>query len=267
MSSPSRSRGGPRTAGLQRDRRDLVVTPGDVATELHAFEAGGEAEYLARLAADANLVNYLQWSSFDDSTDEWRQFARALAEYGYAVFRAWFGSGEIVTRLATRSVRGRGVLPSPYRLSDDDVHELAAELVARGIVSFRTNILMKGRWDAGAGATLKTYFVGHLLLLVPTTYQRWKRDSGSDLCVSPSELPTKSSDPDADRTGDRMLVDELTARLSSQTRRMFELQADGWSISEIANRLGVSESKVKTDMSRSRRRLERLYPELSRWVS
>jgi len=241
-----------------------------VAAELQEFERQEAAEYLARLAADEDLVRFLQLSNFDVGSDEWRQFARALAEYGYAVFRAWLGTGEIVRRLSLKTVRGRAILPSPFRLDEDAVGELSAELVVRGIQSFRVNVLLKGRWHAGGGASLKTFFVGHLLFLVPATYRRWRLDRGDEVVFSPDEPPvepTVGGGAATDRAHDRLLVEEVLDRLPATTRRMFKLQADGWSVAEIGRALHVSESKVKTDMLRARQRLARLYPEASEWVS
>jgi hypothetical protein len=241
-----------------------------VAAELKEFEREEASEYLSRLAADEDLVRFLQLSNFDVASDEWRQFARALAEYGYAVFRAWLGTGEIVKRLSVRTVRGRAILPSPFRLDEDAVGELAAELIVRGIHSFRTNVLLKGRWQADGGASLKTFFVGHLLFLVPATYRRWRLDRGDEVAFSPDEPlmePAVGGVAATDRADFRLLLEEISGRLPAATRRMFQLQADGWSVADIGRSLGVSESKVKTDMLRARQRLARLYPEAGQWVS
>lgn len=241
-----------------------------VSAELQEFERQEAAEYLSRLAKDEDLVRFLQLSNFDIASDEWRQFARALAEYGYAVFRAWLGTGEIVKRLSMKAVRGRAILPSPFRLDEDAVGEIAAELVVRGIQSFRANVLLKGRWRAGGGASLKTFFVGHLLFLVPATYRRWRLDGGDEVAFSPEEPPMEPAVggvPATDRADYRLLVEEVFERLPATTRRMFQMQADGWSVADIGRSLGVSESKVKTDMLRARQRLARLYPEAGQWVS
>jgi len=270
LSQAPRSPGDERTAGLQRHKRGLRPTAEVVTPELQEFERQQAAEHLARLAADEDLVRFLQLSNFDISTGEWRQFAQALAEYGYAVFRAWFGTGEIVRRMALKTVRGRTVLPSPFRLDEDSVGELAAELVVRGIQSFRENVLLKGRWQAAGGASLKTFFVGHLLFLVPATYRRWRIDAGDDVVFSPDDPPVEPAVggvPATDRADYRILVEEVSGRLPDTTRQMFQLQADGWSVSDIGRRLGVSESKIKTDMLRARQRLARLYPESDQWIS
>lgn len=270
MSPSPRPSGGKRAAGLQRHGRGSTKQVAPVAAELAEFERQAAAEYLSRLAADEDLVRFLQLSNFDVASDEWRQFARALAEYGYAVFRAWLGTGEIVRRLAMRTVRGRGILPSPFRIDEDAVGELAADLIVRGINSFRTNVLLKGRWQADGGASLKTFFVGHLLFLVPATYRRWRLDRGDEVAFSPDEPPLEPAVGGVaatDRADSRLLIEEIAERLSPVTHRMFQLRAEGWSVADVGRVLGVSESKVKTDMLRARKRLARLYPEADQWVS
>ena len=140
----------------------------------------------------------------------------------------------------------------------------------RGIQSFRANVLLKGRWQAGGGASLKTFFVGHLLFLVPATYRRWRLDRGDEVAFSPDKPPLEPAVggvPATDRADYRLLVEEVAERLPATTRRMFQMQADGWAVADIGRSLGVSESKVKTDMLRARQRLARLYPEAGQWVS
>lgn len=262
----------PASNGLQREERgsDRAGRRAQVGSELSEFEASREADYLERLAADQDLIRFLQLSEFDDSTAEWKQFARALAEYGYGVFRAWLGTGEVVRRLAVRTVRGRTDLPSPFRLTEDEVAELSAELIVRGIVSFRANVLLRGRWQSDGGATLKTFFVGHLLFLVPGTYRQWRRDAGREPLFDPSEPPPEqivSGLSSTDRADLRVILEEVGGRLPADERVMFELQADGWTIAQIARGLNMSEPKVKTLMMRARERVARLYPEADQWIS
>lgn len=259
--------------GLQREDRGSPTVGARqtrIGAELREFEATREADHLQRLAADEDLVRFLQLSEFDTSTPEWGKFARALAEYGYAVFRAWLGTGEIVRRLAARTVRGRTDLPTPFHLHEDDVAELAAELMVRGITSFRAGVLLRGRWKADGGATLKTYFVGHVLFDVPSAYRQWRRASGREALFDPSEPPVvqpSSALPSTDRAELRMLLDDVCRRLPDDERTMFERQADGWTIAQIAHGLDMSEAKVKTVMMRSRERIARLYPGAHQWIS
>ncbi|HWI03360.1 MAG TPA: hypothetical protein VNT52_05950, partial [Acidimicrobiales bacterium] len=67
MSQAPRSPGDERTAGLQRHKRGLRPTAEVVTPELQEFERQQAAEHLARLAADEDLVRFLQLSNFDIS--------------------------------------------------------------------------------------------------------------------------------------------------------------------------------------------------------
>jgi len=237
---------------------------------LQEFEDSREADYLERLAVDGDLIRYLQLSGFSDDTEEWKAFALALAEYGYSVFRAWLGTGEIIKKLAARTVRGRSDLPSPFRLTEDEVGELAAELIVRGIGSFRRNVLARGRWQADGGASLKTFFVGHLLFLVPITFRQWRKDAGRELSFDPSQPPleqTAHGMTPTDRVELRMMLNDVRDELHADLLRMFDLQANGRSIAEIASELGVTQSQVKTDMMRARRRIAERFPEAMSWIA
>ena len=71
--------------------------------DLNEFEARREAERLARLAGDRELIECsLQWSGFEGPG--WVTLGNALAEYGLSVLTAWISTGAIVRASATRSV-------------------------------------------------------------------------------------------------------------------------------------------------------------------
>ena len=66
-----------------------------------------------------------------------------------------------------------------------------------------------------------------------------------------------ASDPNA-----RLLVELLLARLSAADRFLLVLlEAEGWSVAEIAERLGWSQVNVKVRAHRARRRLRRVLEE------
>lgn len=260
------------TGAIQRDRDPRLDS------NLHRFERSRNARYLNRLAADQDLILHLQLSNFDEATEDWKQFARALTEYGYAVFRAWFGTGEIVKRLAAKNVRGRRSLPEPFVLhSEDAAHELAAELVIRGVKTFRANVLLAGRWNLAGGASLKTYFIGHLLFQVPDTFQRWARDSGlddlltdDDATFEPQLRPGHTQPRGAaDRVEDAIVAEQIGRHLTPLERQLFELEVADLSTAEAAEVLGegISVSKVKSDKMRARQRINRIYPERDQWIS
>ena len=254
-------------------QRSRSARPGP---NLRAFERERLAANLDRLAADRDLILHLQLSNFDETTEDWKTFARALTEYGYAVFRAWFATGEIKKHLAAKRVHGRHELPEPYRLGDEGAaHDLAADLVVDGVRSFRTKVLLEGTWDAKAGASIKTYFVGHLLFRVPETFRRWQQNNGFDQILTddqrvlePDLRPGHSRPRGAEgRVDDAIVADQLLQHLSPSERRLFQLEAADLDTLEVADAVGgVSASKVKTDKMRARQRINRIYQERSEWI-
>lgn len=263
LSDPHRPTAPSRLEALQRARRVPASEERHLSDELTEFESLRAAEYLSRLAADDDLVRVLQLSGFDEVTPEWKTFSRALLEYGYGVFAPWFGTGEIVNRMNVRGVYGRSALPTPYSIQPDVEHELAAELLVRGVPSFRRNVLLQGRWNADGGATLKTFFVGHLLFMVPTVFRRWRDSKAPAPVLVPHDHTTTAND----RVDLDLTLEDVCRTLPPQTELMFRERAAGLSIAEIADARGVSVSKVKTDMMRARQRLTRLYPEAEQWIS
>jgi hypothetical protein len=261
------ARGAPPPGGRKRTAAIQLASRALIPEGLHTFEQLEAAEYLSRLAADEDLIRLLQLGRFDTATPEWNEFALALVQYGYGVFSAWFRDGEIVRRLAAKRVRGRGLLPSPYSVADDAPHELATELVLRGVQSFRSNVLLEGRWHADGGATLKTFFVGHLLFLVPATYRDWRRSNGqAEFPASGFRMLDTPVPAGTERVDSRFALEQIGRRIPPIEMEMFRLQAAGRTTEQIARELGLTIGKVKSDMMRARLRIRRLYPEEARWT-
>ncbi len=63
---------------------------------LEEFEDEESARRLQRLVEEEFVLD-LQLAGFDTSTPEWQEFASALAEYGYSVFRASCRSSRSLT--------------------------------------------------------------------------------------------------------------------------------------------------------------------------
>ena len=90
--------------------------------------------------------------------------------------KGWLITGVVYQRAKARHIRGLTRIPAGLRLNRDDAHALAAELMVTSVEAFRANVLARNRWDAGRGATLKTFFVGQCLFQLPDVYQRWRKD-------------------------------------------------------------------------------------------
>jgi DNA-directed RNA polymerase specialized sigma24 family protein len=225
------------------------------------FAQTPEAERLARLEADKELLLQLMVRGYEG--EEWTRFARALAEYGVQVIRAWVHSGKIFGEC---KAHGFGGLPVRRR-SHDDAHELALETVAVSINSYRESVLMPGKWDATKGASLKTFFVGQCLRRFPNVYRRWIADSFdplSEVGSAPTDnvsarhrpslahpIPLEAPQPSSD------ILTELRrelATLSHDSPRIMEAAlVAGYEQSEVAKELGLTLRAVEARLHRHRK--------------
>jgi hypothetical protein len=53
----------------------------------------------------------------------------------------------------------------------DVAEELSGETVAKALHYFRENVLMRQRWNASKGASIKTYFIGQSLFQFANVYR------------------------------------------------------------------------------------------------
>lgn len=144
---------------------------------------------------------------------------------------------------------------------------LASELIVTVIDTFRAKVLAKGKWSERGGASLKTYFVGWCLMHLPDTYVRWDRRERSGGRAESLDDPT--ADLSKARVLDLAAVTDLQAEArieleiavtavdDPQVVQMFRLQAAGYALEAIAEILDVTESVVRTKMSRARIRMRK----------
>jgi len=236
------------------------TTEEELHQELAEVEDTATADRLARLAADHEIILELQLAGFDPDTDEWKEFATVLAEYGYGVFMGWGISG-VVRQMAAGHAGGRGVLgmaklPEDLQLDRDDAHAVAAELIEVAIEAFRSKTLLhrdpSKRWSPTGGASLKTFFIGRCLMELPDVFDKWNRRERRAL--RPSDV-----DHDAQaRQYAREQLDDMFVGADPLIRPMFELHDQKYTYEEIADMLSASTGKtitakkVRTDMSRFR---------------
>lgn len=230
----------------------------ELAGELRKFDELPAAKRLERLA-DQQIVQTLQWRSFDRTCAEWRELASALVEYGYSVFKGWLVTG-VVHQMAANHAGGRGVyglnkIPESLRLTGDAAHELVAELMIAAVEDFRTKTLMPNKWRSTGGASLKTFFVGRCLMTLPDVYYRLERDRRRGMAAlrnAEGRLDDGRHSPNpADSALAVRTLEEVFAG-DARLEAMFRLQEAGYSLAEIADMLDTTEAAVRTKMSRAR---------------
>jgi len=242
---------------MATDRPDSEpLQPGNgLHGSLVKFEETSAAQELSR-QADADILLELQLTGFDPDSDEWRTFARTLAEYGYAVFTAWGVTGLLRTKAAQfangQGVRGLAKLPEylSLGLDDDDAHALAAELLPVAIEKFRTDSLMDRTrtWRADGGASLKTFFIGRCLMELPDVYQAWNRQDRHR--VGDGYLDARPVHVDDDLVDEAPILELLDG--DEVALAMFKLKAQGYSYEEIADMMETTVSAVRSRIHRAR---------------
>lgn len=209
-----------------------------------------EADEVARLAED----------KFEGRG--WERFAERLATYGLKVLTPWIRDGRIFAEMRRKGVACRG----PVDMNEDDVRELADDTVAHAIGPFRQKMLMSGRWDPQGSARLGTLFVTQCLHQFPNVYRRWMRTKFRTWEVVPGDddvawrvdartdqVPV-GFDPEAEVVG---VLDyrELLDLLPDPLRAAAQLVAQGLSLRQAAEMLGMDQRNLQRQLWRLRPRL------------
>ncbi|WP_156725792.1 sigma-70 RNA polymerase sigma factor region 4 domain-containing protein [Streptomyces apocyni] len=129
-----------------------------------------EHERAARRAKDAQVVEMLCAQDFTGPLYE--KFASRLMEYAWPVMLDWTYTGEIFrqARLARCPVPARLVIP---HWTKDDRYEVVADSILDGLDTFRSNALVRGRWNPAKGAALTTFYVGACVIAFRKVYEAW----------------------------------------------------------------------------------------------
>jgi DNA-directed RNA polymerase specialized sigma24 family protein len=217
------------------------------------------ADHVDRLAGDFELVTLLAFAGY--AGRDWDYFATELAKYGMAVIGGWMRRGMIFDRCQMRGYGGLPALSRPF--TDDEVEELCNETVAKALVHFREDVLMKHRWDHRKGATLRTFFIGQCLIRFANIYRRWWANESRNTCALTDQLDlleTSRSHVEGPESQalDRAVVNDAMASIKDpRVRAAMILIAGGRSQAEIAAELAISEKTVERMLANERIRLRR----------
>ncbi|MGW7723075.1 sigma factor-like helix-turn-helix DNA-binding protein [Streptomyces canus] len=218
----------------------------------------------SHLLADRELFAELKSDGFVGVRYE--IFCNELAAYGRPVMRRWLITGEIYRRCAERGrpVKGWEELRELLREDTDAREQLAHDAVAAGLQHFHRHALSGGRWDPEGGASLRSYFVGAIILVFKDTHARWAREyqhrqrevlggTGADIDTW-LPLVEVGADMEGDVVGEDIVTDFLST-LEETNRRIVELRIEGHGPAEIASRLAMPADRVRTRLYRLRRAL------------
>lgn len=239
----------------------MPVQPDDSVPDAWLIEAGAPdlADNVDRLAGDVNLVTDLALAGYEGPL--WEYFSNELAKYGFAVIASWIGRKLIFDRCTKKGFGGLPALDRPF--TEDETIGLANETVAKALAHFRTDVLMKRKWDHRRGATLRTYFIGQCLIRFPNIYRRWLAAENRTryLTTDDNDFLDDLNEPargvDAQAVAGVVADQALTSVKNTRVLQAMHLRAQDWTHAEIAELLGVTEKAVERMLANERERLKK----------
>ncbi len=225
---------------------------------LDDYDTTPASKNIDRLAADQDLITTLALQGYSGS--DYGIFETELAKYGMDVIGGWIRRGLIFARCRER---GLGGLPLPLGDSlrnPDTIEELTGETVAKALVHFRSDVLLKNRWVSNRGATLKTFFIGQCLIRFPNVYRAWhKNEQRRELLVDPYEacdLSDRVADGPETTVIDQCEIERGMSYIRDpRLKEVHVLMAGGLTQAEAAMRLGVTEKAVERMAANHRDRM------------
>lgn len=236
---------------------ELVATESTLLDEDYADERQkAMADNFARRQADREFL--IQLAMTDFSGMGWEYFSNELAAYSLPVLMSWTRTRKIVNLCADK---GRPIPVPPPLWPADERSGIVALTIAKSINVFRDRVLRPARWDVKGGATIKTYFMGSVILQFPNFYNSWYNareqahlgswDELSALGILHDERP--GADPTRVVEGRLRLIGVLQD-MPADLRKGCLLMLEGHTLTEAARRVGKSPEALGEQLRRFRNR-------------
>jgi len=199
---------------------------------------------------------------------EYQVLASRLVGYAIPLFKDLLRTGKIKKALLDRRL--------PAGLTSDDYLRLHTSMAARdalavGVVIagedyFRRTVIPNRKWTAEGGASLETYFVNGCMHHFASAVREWKREhpewAGILACSPPSsEWADLAADPNArheiEAIEDRDLIQRIMATAPPLVRTIMLLMLEGYSFSEIGEKLSLSARAIEGRLHRFRTQLKK----------
>jgi hypothetical protein len=214
-------------------------------------------ERLARLLGDERLLVDLVAADFEGP--DWDFVEEQLLRYGLTVISSWIRSGLIVAKCAEKNVRAR--IPRPEARVPDTAEEIALDVITVGIVKFRDDVLLRGRYDPKKGASLSTFYIGQCLFQYDNQMAKWEnhelptpRISDHEVEMSMFDVHRKvGTEDDAIRTVMVQMI--LGGASNDMAARVLAMSALDYSMEEVARSVGKSLHAVKGILKREKQLL------------
>lgn len=228
-----------------------------------------------RIERDVRCVEKLRTGGF--AGPEYEIFINDLCRETLKQLKGLLRTGDLA-RLSRARFREHGIRLfvaeqdlDALRSSMEDRDELAVNILLAALRGFHRNALVKGRWNprhsgkSGRGpACLQSYFIGLCIWEFRQEYMRWHKDrqrrfEAHAALLDPEDFlsqlaaPVELSDPEALAIGSSVL--KLLSTSSAQTRAVVALIVQGYSHSEIADRLHIKPRAAEGCLYRFRRKV------------
>ena len=216
------------------------------------LEEPGLGEHATRLQADRELRDALAADGFTGPA--YAVFEEEIANFGFAMMEALLRSGYIFARC-----REAGLHLPVRKIDASDREDLAQEVVAGALRSFKAKGLEQGGWQPECGASLRTYFAGALLRQFANVWRsrlsRTPDTADLSLDTVSFDMPSPAPGP-ADSS---VMYDEIRRGLTEienpKTRAALVLTEAGYQQEEIAEILGITLRAVEGLLRRHRSRV------------
>jgi DNA-directed RNA polymerase specialized sigma24 family protein len=238
---------------------DLAETEAELCAEDYTDpRQQAMAHNLAQREYDQQFLRLL--AAADYTGPIWEYFANELAAYGIPVLMAWTRTRKIAKLCADK---GRPIRATPVDWSADDRLGLTTLTVAKAINVFRDNVLRREAWDPRRGATVKTFFMGAVILQFPNYYNSWYdeqlrfltrpglRALEDDPALTAIQADQPGSDP-ARTSIDRIHLLQVLQDMPEELRIASLLMLDGRSLKDAATAIGKTEGALSEQLRRYR---------------
>lgn len=206
-----------------------------------------------RLVGDAELNSHLRAAGF--AGREYEYFQTELARYGVAVLTKWLRTGELAAKCAEKGIKGVPQLQPGLFDDRDQAQELAGEIVAVALRHFRSDVLLRDRWDPARGASLKSYFIGQCLLRAGNVTRRWIRhDAPQTRTVEMTEATVDVIGEFEDDVIRAIAAQQILRGSTQRTRQVLTMVMLNYRQSEIAAQLGMTPKTVERILAHQRDR-------------
>lgn len=210
-------------------------------------------ERLARLLGDERLLTDLVAAGF--AGPDWDFVQEQLLRYGLTVISSWIRSGVIVAKCAEKRVRARS--PRPQAREPETAEEISFDVISIGMVKFRDDVLLPGKYDPKKGASLSTFYIGQCLFQYDNVMARWETHEMPIPRVTDAEVElsiidvdrTSGTEDDAIRT---VMVQMILRGASNDMAARVLAMSSMYSAEEIANSVGKSVDAVRGILKREK---------------